>query len=430
MESIEKFQISEPETEVKKEKPEVEDVLKNELESVIVIVETTNNAISKEEHSPVVSSQEQRDLQMESHVKGYGAYWVKRLIPELDILPSDVQSAVKKMAAQKHLVGHSASVFDNYINKRLSILDFNIQKRETMARLKNHLKGIDERLDYVEQKNDRQTIFYEENSKELFTIVKGEKQKVTFGDVVADYEWGVKYTPDKSMPEKIWRKIRKLSDLTQARREVEQIFNTELSSIESIPLPTTSMTEEFLEKHKDQKATEGIIAERMVKNLLIRAQYNNQELSFRVEPSNAVEDCELKYDFKVMVPEKRRGVAIESVDMTRESFVENKRKFGIQFTISGKLQSLRKKAGQIKIAKKAIQKERYQQFVKKPVDDIILVTLPAGIYGVAFKKWLSEGKPAGGPEQYLNKEEKTKIFREVSKNFLSLSETEIENLII
>lgn len=424
---MEKFQVSESETEVKKEKIEAEDVLKNELESVVAIADKTNEVFHQKEKLPVISTQEKRDLEMTVYTRGNRRYWMKRLLPELDILPTNIQKALQQKAEGKALSGQLELEFNTYIDKRQTVLKFNCQKRLAMEDLKDHLKEIDEKQEYVEkEKSGRRIVSYDTNTNELFVDVSGEKKKITFGDIVADYEWGIKYSPDQSVPERTWRKIRKLSDITQARRKIEQIFNQELAKIEILSPATTSWSEDFLEKYP----AEGIIAEKMVKNFLTRIQYNNPDLSFRVESSNTIEDVELKYDFKVTVPEKRRGIAIESKDMPREEFIKNKRKIGIQFTISQNYGKLYKKEKQVETAKSKVQEIKYLKYIKKPVDDIVLISLPGGMYGDAFRRWLSEGKPAGGPEQYLNKEEKTKIFREVSKNFLPLSETEIENLII
>ena len=168
----------------------------------------------------------------------------------------------------------------------------------------------------------------------------------------------------------------------------------------------------------------------MAKNFLIRVTDNNPKLKFKVESSNALEDAKLKYDFKIVTEQKKRGVAIEGDKMPRDEFVSAKKRIGIQFTSTDKGSALKKKQRQIKgIQEKLDQlKSKYQSEIKKPVDDIVLVSLHLDTYKKRFKKWLDNGKPSGGPEQYLDHGEKMKLVEKVTQNFLELSRQEIKDL--
>ena len=357
----------------------------------------------------LLSSQERNDLGTQAH-----KYWVNRLFPEIDILPESIASVLKQIASRKHSVEVN-SAFDSYISRRQSILKFNVEKRAIMDALKKRLRDIDAHVDYSEEERaKRRSVFYDKESKRLFVNEGGKKKQLTYGDVVADLDWGVSYQPDESCPREIWRRIRKLSDLSRAQQDISKIFNQEIASLEKISLPTTDLDEEFIEKHmSDHPYIHGVIGERMAKNILMRISYNNPGMLLRVESSNAIEDVELKYDFKILMPKKTRGVALEGEDMSREEFVKHKRRLGIQFTVTGLSYRLNKKRRAIKIAQQKINDKTFNRYVKRMVDDIVLVSVPLKTYKDCFKQWLESGKPSGGPEQFLSEEGKNHLVNAV-----------------
>ena len=117
---------------------------------------------------------------------------------------------------------------------------------------------------------------------------------------------------------------------------------------------------------------------------------------------------------------------MEGDAISRQQIVENKRKIGVQFTVT---QGGGGKARQVTEAKNKLHEERYIKIIKKGVDDIILLRLPLGTYRQHFQEWLVAGKPPGGPEQYLTREEKVLIFKKTTKDFLDLSDEEINKLV-
>lgn len=404
------------------------------LEQFLDSVERTNKEMVRREKLPVVSQTEEQDIRMDIHKKGWFKYWKKRLVGETEILPESVQQIIKKLHSKESLDDDERTKFAHHVSKRIGVLKLNTVKRLEMAELKQRLQDIDKKEDYPESEiKQRKTIFCRGPENKLFVKEDGldkEDKKITFGDIVADHEWGIKYRPDKSVPERTWRKIRKLSDFTEAKTNIEKIFNIELSRIEHVSLSTTNISEEFLEKNSNRGDIEGIFAERMAKNFLIRVQYNNPDLGLEAESSNAVEDAELKYDFKIMTQQKRRGVAIEGEEVPRDKLVAAKRRIGIQFTTTENPVYIEKKEKQVSDVQAKLNelKLKYQDTIKRPVDDIVLVALHLGTYRQYFKTWLKDGKPSGGPEQYLSREEKIKLLKETTKNFLDLPETEIEKL--
>lgn len=442
---MEKFEVIKPEKlfkegeliELGPEKDLVLNKAQDALTQGMDKIEKFNAEVYKQEGLPVISTQESKDLaawpeELSDDLRWIN-YWKQRLTAEIDILPEKVQIVMDKLIKKKPLIRAEEQWFGRYVIKRLKILKNNIDKRLVMHYLKEKLRQIDKKEDYPDkEKAHRRTIFYDEEHGQFFVKEDAKKKPISFGDIVADYEYGIEYRPDDSVPEKQWRKIRKLADLTEARRKVEHIFNQELMTLGfSAGGGSTNITEQDLEKRfketePQDRGLEGLIAEKEVKNFLIRVQYNDPDLNFKVEPANAVEDTELKYDFKILLPEKRRGVAVEGNEMSREEFVKNKRSVGLQFTIAR--EGLGHKIKQVKEAKKEISSKRYEEIIKKPVDDIVLLKLDFIQYSEYFKRWLAAGKPSGGPEQYLTKEEKVRIFKETTKNFLDLSDEEIDKL--
>lgn len=396
---------------VAKLQKELYDGLKNLLDAV----DKANQEMLSIGKLNVLSEQERKDLMMDFRNKTSLEYWAKRLLPEADLLPSDVRQAVLDYNTGLPALKEVASpIIIFYAIKRLSVLKFNIQKRLVMAEFKKRLKNIDKRENYNEEEmKDRRTIFYEEDGEKLFVKVGDKIKYLSFGDIAGDYLWGIKYAPDSNLPDNIWRKIRKISDLAEARAKVGDIFNQELSNIYGVPLGSQNMTEEFLEKRPQA----GMIAEKAVVSYLERLQYNYPDLVFRVEPSNALEDTRLKYDFKIFVPQKTRGVALEGDKMPRDNYVKEKVKLGIQFTISNSSELQNHKKKQLEEARKQITDENLKRFVKRKVDDIVLVTIPLNNFGLYFWKWVKEGKPPGGPERYLTVSERKKILKDIFQNF-------------
>jgi len=406
-----------------------------EIKRLIKTAEETNTQIGGDRY--MVSEQEKLDSEMNAEKEGWSDYWTKRLLPELDILPKSMQVVVRKLAAGKELLSAEMNQFVNYVNRRAKIKGLEIKKREAMGKLKKELRDIDERKNLSpEETHGRRAVYYDKNSESLFVLDEnGTKKMVSVGDLVGDYNWGIKYKVDDSLPDNLWREIRKTLSLYETRQEIMEIWDEELHYNYHTALPVSrQMGLDFLEKKitslefmsqspSVRGGITGALAERMVTGFLTRIQYNNPDLGFSVEQSNALEDTILKYDFKIYL-NKLRGVSLESKDVNRRQFVRNKKRFGVQFTIS---QHVSEKRKQIKIAKGQL--AQYKNLIKKKVDNIVLVKMPVlQTFGDSYYRWLNEGKPSGGPEQYLTRKQKLSIFKQATKGLLNLSQEELKNL--
>jgi hypothetical protein len=99
---------------------------------------------------------------------------------------------------------------------------------------------------------------------------------------------------------------------------------------------------------------------------------------------------------------------------------EDQKYLGFQFTILDKnkpdaAERLEKKRNQINRTKTQFSEDL-------DVDDILLVTVPSDIYGLAFRKWEKAGKPPGGPDSLWTKEVRELVLRYTLVNFLTEKE--------
>lgn len=348
---------------------------------------------SKEEHAPraeryaAIARRMRMDLlQRNTSNEGSYNYWKKRL--KQDPL----------------LFGDAKNVSSESVAKLLKSEKWIARRAEAMYALAKRLSDIDEREDYPDaEKEGRLTVFYDPETEAPYVEDRdGVRHVVSPEEIAIDLDWGNRYRPDESVPDRLWRKIRKHSDIAEARRSIGAIDNEELAQIEKLSLPTTAITGEWIAEHfeADNSTYRGIVAERMAKNALKRQTLRDLELDFAVEDSNAVEDAVLKYDFSV-VRRNRRGIATIPQGFSREEYVEEKRKLGVQFTTAADSSAIKKKTHQIEEAKVIANSEEMQKYTKSRVEDIVLVSLKLNA-SVRYQRWLDEGKPPGGPEQYMD----------------------------
>lgn len=376
-----------------------------------------------------VSQRDLKDLQMTSRAHGWEKYWANRLQTELDLLPAGVAEAVRQVLLKKSIHGRLKGELARYIERRINVLSFDVQKRKRMRVLKRQLSLVESGAGWgsVEARN-RIRLFYDEKDKIYYvTDGGGNKKELGLGDILADYAWGLGYDVDASVPEKIRRLVRRRIAVNEARRDIENIFDKELGAVYGIPSGVGSMGEKELEEVyfiKDKSGhIEGLLAEKIAREFLTRLSINNSRLDFVVERANAVEDTQLKYDFKIRRRLGLRGVALEDINLSRDKWVEEKRRVGLQWTLGhGK--------GKKKQIEEAIRtaESLTNPFIKRKVDDIVLVKIPFKGFIDCFDKWIQSGKQAGGPEQHLTHDIKEAIIIGATKGFSALSEDELREI--
>lgn len=241
------------------------------------------------------------------------------------------------------------------------------------------------------------SIFDEEN--ERYYVLENEKPKyLEVADILSDYAWGIKYVPDGEMIEPAYRRLAKRVLVNETRRDLEGLYDKELIYKDKKVAGKTPL--EITEKNwigRKFNADLGILAEIMARELLARITAS-EKLNFVVERADAFEDGVYKYDFKVRSLIKLRGVGVGD----EEEINSRIKKLGIQFTISKKISSKRLDLEGVRVISRLPGE-------KLPVDDIVLCRVKTPEFGNAFDRWLAEGKPSGGPEQFLSDDIKEKL---------------------
>ena len=289
------------------------------------------------------------------------------------------------------------------------------QKKEKTLKLYRALANLDKGEPVDEFRDEmRRTIFYDEDSSNYFILEAGTKKDLNIADILSDYAWGIKYVPDGEMVEPAYRIIAKRILTNEVRRNLESIYDEELTVRFKIDGGIRRVIDRVFEKdwfailtNKDLKTPiavlAGVVAEAMARELTNRLSYK-QNLSFFVERANTLEDNKYKYDFKIRTTITRRGVGVGDEAEVKKRI----KKIGVQFTIISKN---RGKIQQVMEAKK-------QYASELPVDDIVLIRINSFEFANAYTRWLKEGKPSGGPEQFLSEELKQQLLEAVMQGLV------------
>lgn len=370
--------------------------------------ESVDREESKRESQYYLPEEIAEDIGHPTSRKGWNPYWQERLDEEIKSLPEEVRTSPSALNQwmRKQVNEHIGE--GRYIEQRMQV----------MHKLASRLAEIDQHIDYPESEHQfRRMVQYSEETNEPYVMTEdGQAHVLDIDNITTDIDWGVVYRPDANMPPELWRSIRKRMDITEARRNIEEIYNEELAKREGVSLPTTSISGVWLEEHfnPNNSSIAGIIGERMAKNALHSLGHQHKEMGLRVENSNAFEDAALKYDFKIALPNITRGVATVPFGVDREEYVATKRNVGVQFTISKDSKILRKKEGQLRTVRERIGDDEMRKYTKRPISDIILVSLRLDA-SKRYAQWLSAGKPPGGPEQYISEEERNELFAKITE---------------
>ena len=386
-----------------------------------------------EKSASVVSNRELKDLKMKVSTKGWFKYWVERLKSQTDLLPKGVADVVRKAALKNPISSEDSSIFVNYINRRIDILKFDLMKRSRMESLRKKLWiadiSVDEKTWNTETTDEgRREITFDEARNSFFVEHNGKQKNISLGDIAADYGWGIKYRLSSSMPPRFRRLLSKRIAVNEARRDIEDIYNKELVGRfgEKFGIYKTADmifggmagVEKRINETKMQDTLKGVVGENMAREFLTRVSIDNPELGFAVQRANAYEDTFLKYDFRLQKRFRARGIIVED-----ENLKSDIKKLGVQFTVGG---------GLGKESKMAEGRERIKitsSFVKRPVQELALVKVQFDKLNEYFKQWVRNGKPSGGPEQYMTNEEKRQLLVKATENFISLSESDIDAIL-
>ncbi|OGI88070.1 hypothetical protein A2995_01850 [Candidatus Nomurabacteria bacterium RIFCSPLOWO2_01_FULL_33_24] len=279
------------------------------------------------------------------------------------------------------------------------IYEIQKKKEKIVRKFKLALKSLDDnKIEKLKQKEEE--IMVDFKGGKLIT----EEKEITLGELVTDGDWGIKYYLGETIP----RIVKKEFLLAKAKREILLLLNDQII-INELSSPTDELKKKAyrgIESREENNLQPGIIAERMVKNL-IKKETIDKDIDFRIIEADVYQDVEEKIDFIIKRKNKNRGVGVQASNV-----------FGIQFTINTNEKVLERKKRQIRYAK--------YQARQEGIGDIILVNIPINDVMKVYNEW-QEKKSSGGPDKLWKIETKKKIFKNVLKGILS--EEEINQLI-
>lgn len=285
------------------------------------------------------------------------------------------------------------------------------EKERRMSRLRVALRQLDRGEPVQEFEYATRKRVYYDAARGTYYVPGEEAYPLTFGDILSDYAWEIKYAPETSAfaDKVLFRKFAKNILVNEARRDIESIYNQELA-VRNPGIGGLQNVAHFLETKELPRGggQSGVVAEIMARETLARIA-SSRDFGFAVFRANILEDGLYKYDFKLRARERRRGVAVED----EPDFAKRVRKVGVQFSIGAQHSN----SQLLKV------KEQYRN--ELPVDDIVLLKIRSGEFESVFNEWLRRGKPPGGPERFLPHAIKADILKRASEGLVRLSDEEI-----
>lgn len=270
-------------------------------------------------------------------------------------------------------------------------------KRESMDRLRERLRCLDDEGCKQEAAPESRKTEYADGTYR-YVDSKGKGRAASFGDIITDLSWGITYDLDKSQ---VPRAEMKRYEVARAKQEMgalldEQIIKSQGGSRKVNPgvREVYDIVAAERESGEAERRT-GFIAERMVKGLLKKAVID-ADMPFEVHDADVFQDVEESIDF-IIRTKRSRGVRVDAKD-------HGTKDVGIQFTINPEARQ-----------RKTEQLERKKQRLRNdsPVDDLMLVVLPMDFVQRLHKAWEQDGKPAGGPDKLLRRENAKDVFFQV-----------------
>ncbi|MBI2062384.1 MAG: hypothetical protein HYT64_01705 [Candidatus Yanofskybacteria bacterium] len=306
--------------------------------------------------------------------------------------------------------------------RRLRKLEgFDLTKQTKMESLHLALQNLDNGEPVDEFRDEtRRILYFDKDTKQYFIEEDGQKKHLGIGDIASDYAWGIKYVPDGEMIEPAYRNIAKKILVNETRRDIEDTYNYELGTRHPQYTISINRVEQFLKNYQKTKgnvqkvelfAMLGILSEVIVRELISRTSAN-KDLAFVTLRASSLEDAAYKYDFKVRAKNKNRGIDVEGKEPPKDKPM----KIGFQL-------KTHHKTGRV-----PVKSWHYSKGKKVEVDEILLIDITTEEFNKSIEKWLEQGKPSGGPEQFLSRNLKIALLKAVTKDLVEISDKEIEGI--
>lgn len=320
------------------------------------------------------------------------------------------EQRVLKAERQKRIIEEKKSV---------KLAELKRQKRDKMEQLHRALGNLDNGEPVDEFRDEtRRIVYFDEENQEYF-VEEGDSRKVVgIGDIVSDYAWGIKYVPDGEIIEPAYRTVAKRILTNETRRDLETIHNIELniqkdvysSAIYPLSKIKTAIETKIITGKETSKemigGIAGLLGEIAIREFLSRVSLNNN-LDFAVSRATLEEDAEFKYDFKIRIVRRVRGVSVQNSP--------NIKSVGFQ------LKTI--------FVRESVYVGGYKKGKKQGVDDILIIKTPGKEFLDSFKRWLNTGEPSGGPEQFLSPELKKAILKAVTEKLVDIPQEVFDKII-
>lgn len=283
---------------------------------------------------------------------------------------------------------------------------FSLLKKRKIKELHQAIQNLDngEPVNEFRDKT-RRIVYFDDESQQYFIEKNGARKNLGIGDIVSDYAWGIKYVPDGEMIEPAYRTIAKRILANEARRELEEIRDEELQSMGLADSRFKISLQKLKElRHEISFQFVGGLAEIEVRELLTRLSLN-MGLNFVVLRADAQEDTRDKYDFKIRVKRRVRGIEVEP---------KNIKSIGFQL--------------KTKFDQKSTETIKYAPGHKRLVEEVIKLTVPSKKIKETIRRWVEAGSPPGGPEQFLSRDLQVGILKAVTNGLVEISADEIDKI--
>lgn len=250
---------------------------------------------------------------------------------------------------------------------------------------------------------------------------KGDKGKITSGEIFTDTDWGIYYHLDSSINIEFRKRyVREL-----ARRQIEDITNQQIA-IDEISSSQTHQGQkinyqEFLKNTEEQteEVRFGKIAEKMVKNFLDKITINNPACGFEIVEADIHYDTDLKIDFII-----RRTLTHQPIKVSANHQIKSEGNTGIQFTTITDERTLEGKELTTRIGRKrleAMQAEGISTSEEIKINDLIIVSVSLYSIKKQYERW-NEKRTPGGPDRAWDETTKGIIFSGLLKGVLNPDE--------
>ncbi|MBI2674571.1 MAG: hypothetical protein HYX22_02440 [Candidatus Yanofskybacteria bacterium] len=324
----------------------------------------------------------------------------------------------KKQLTEEELTRQRKQIEENKIKrseKKQGVLQGLAElKRKKMGQLHRALRNLDAG-ESVEEFIDetRRVVYFDEENSQYFVEENGTRKVLGIGDIVSDYAWGIKYFPDSRMADATaYRTIAKKILTNETRRDLEKIHDRELVFQEKDTggFSFVKFKQVWEKAQESEKASimgqVGFIAEIAVREFLSRVGYN-YNLNFVVSRATIEEDRYFKYDFKIRIKHKIRGIDVESNSTIKT--------IGLDLKTEGSRKTVH--LGKTKLGKRVV------------VDEIFILKIPGNVIGESFLRWLEADEPSGGPERFLPPELKKTILKAVTEKLVDIPQEVYDQIV-